>query len=278
MSLFIFVISAIVAYTQIMLNKWALSPNAKSNIYFYIQLLLNVVKFVLALLMTWVMHVSRIYQSLHDDMIRSLLFSPLSYFEKTPSDKIINRLSTHISMNDKIMTSEFGFMLANLQLTLSYLFSVIYVYIVMERYYHMVFLFVFSAITIFIFYEYFGIAMKINKLEREMLIPINSKYSEMIDGLTTIRAYDKVEFIVNEFWRNMNIFSLSTTIKSFIEAKLKLIIIGGPNLLIILQLFSVVFLDLSFSENTVFLIFSYFGFEDSLMRFYQGLAAYAPRL
>lgn len=69
-------------------------------------------------------------------------------------------------MNDKIMTSEFGFMLANLQLTLSYLFSVIYVYVVMERYYHIVFLFVFSAITIFIFYEYFGIAMKINKLER----------------------------------------------------------------------------------------------------------------
>lgn len=80
MILFILVLSAITTNTQINLNKWALSPEARDNIYLYIQLILNGLKIVITLCLAWVLLVSRMFQSIHDDMVKSLLFSPLSYF------------------------------------------------------------------------------------------------------------------------------------------------------------------------------------------------------
>jgi ABC-type bacteriocin/lantibiotic exporter with double-glycine peptidase domain len=103
--LFIGFLSVVTTYTQINLNTWANSTKARSNIYLYIQLGLNALKVVITLALAKILMESRLFQSTHDDMIRSLLFSPLSYFEKTPSEKIINRLSNDLNINDKIITT-----------------------------------------------------------------------------------------------------------------------------------------------------------------------------
>ena len=66
--------------------------------------MLNGLKVIVVLLLAAVLHYSKLFQSIHDDAIRSLLFSPLNYFEKNPSEKIINRLSNDLSINDKIIT------------------------------------------------------------------------------------------------------------------------------------------------------------------------------
>ena len=47
------------------------------------------------------------FQSLHDDIIKSLLFAPLSYFESVPFDKIVSGFSNELNNIDKIFTNEF---------------------------------------------------------------------------------------------------------------------------------------------------------------------------
>ena len=83
--LFIVFLSMVTTLTQIILNSWAISLNNRSNFFLYLQLGLNGLKVVITLLLAKVLMASRLFQSIHDDMIRTLMFSPLSYFENTPS-------------------------------------------------------------------------------------------------------------------------------------------------------------------------------------------------
>lgn len=278
MIIFILVLSAVTTNTQINLNRWALSPEAKNNAYLYIQLLLNGCKVVITLVLAWVLHRSRLFQSIHDDMIRSLLFSPLSYFEKVPSEKIINRLSNDLNINDKIITTEFAFLLTNIQMFLAHLLGIFYVYIIFRSYVHFGFLLVVIGITLYIIEVYFTLSIKINKLEQELIIPINTKYSELLDGLAVIRAFRKMHYILDNFWNKMNIFSMASVTRHIVDGRIKFIIYASANFLAIVDILSLLFFDTSFKNYSVFVIFNYFAFEDTIMRFYQSLSAFAPRL
>lgn len=278
MIIFILVLSAVTTNTQINLNRWALSAEARNNSYLYIQLLLNGCKVVITLVLAWVLHRSRLFQSIHDDMIRSLLFSPLSYFEKVPSEKIVNRLSNDLNINDKIITTEFAFLLTNIQMFLAHLLGIFYVYIIFGNYFYLAFLILIISITLYIIETYFSLSLKINKLEQELIIPINTKYSELLDGLTVIRAFKKMQYILNNFWNKMNIFSMSSVIRHIVDGRIKFIIYSSANFLAILDILSLLFFDSTFKNYTVFVIFNYFAFEDTIMRFYQSVSAFAPRL
>ena len=83
--LFIVFLSIVTTMTQIILNSWAISLNNRSNLFLFLQLGLNALKVVITLALAKVLMASRLFQSTHDDMVKSLLFSPLSYFENTPS-------------------------------------------------------------------------------------------------------------------------------------------------------------------------------------------------
>lgn len=83
--LFIVFLSIVTTLTQIILNSWALHPHHRNNVFLYIQMGLNILKALITLLLAKVLMASNLFQSIHDDMVRSLLFSPLGYFEKTPS-------------------------------------------------------------------------------------------------------------------------------------------------------------------------------------------------
>ena len=104
-TLFVLVIGFLSTYSQLNLNSWSYSSDSTENNYLYTSLIINTVKVLLNLLLARVLYVSRLFQSIHDDMIKNLLFSPYSYFENVPSAKIINRLSNDLATNDKIITS-----------------------------------------------------------------------------------------------------------------------------------------------------------------------------
>lgn len=93
------------SYTQIWFNIWAFSPEYKSDRFTFILIGINIVRALLSLLMFSTLYASSIFQTIHDDMIRSLLFAPYRYFEDTPFDKIVSRLSNDLSTNDKIFTA-----------------------------------------------------------------------------------------------------------------------------------------------------------------------------
>lgn len=71
---------------------------------------------------------------------------------------------------------------------------------------------------------------------------------------------------------------MSSVIRHIVDARIKFIIYISVNTLAILDILSLLFFDSTFKNYTVFVIFNYFAFEDTIIRFYQSLSAFAPRL
>ena len=163
-SLFVLIIGSLSTYSQVNLNKWSYSSSSNEDIFLYISLALNTVKICLTLLLARVLYFSKLFQSIHDDMIKNLLFSPYSYFETVPSAKIINRLSNDLATNDKIITCEFGYLLINLQLLLSFVFGIFYVYSLNNYYFLILFFFVYAIVTFHYFQTYFRLSIQVNKI------------------------------------------------------------------------------------------------------------------
>lgn len=76
----------------------------------------------------------------------------------------------------------------------------------------------------------------------------------------------------------MNLFSMAAILRHIIDARLRLLVYSVTNLLAIIDILSMLYLDQSFKNYTIFVIFNYFALEDTVMRFYQSLSAFAPRL
>lgn len=169
-------------------------------------------------------------------------------------------------------------MLTNLQLFLSNLIGILFVYFMFGSYFYMLFLIVVCALTAYFFMYYFSLSIKVNKMDTDLIIPINSKYSEMLDGLPTIRAYRKTVEVINNYWQKMNIYSLAALVRQVVDGKLKLIMLGSTNFMACITIISLLVLNTKFGNYTVFLIFNFFGLEDCIIRFYVSLNAFAPRL
>ena len=142
----------------------------------------------ITIILGFILYFSSIFQSIHDDMIKSLLYSPLSFFERASLDKIISRLSNDLSLNDKVITSEFNLFLVTCRLPATALINILYVLITYKSYYYILFLVVFVVITGYFYFVY---------IQRDFITPVNSRYSEVIDGLSTIRAYRNTEKVTN---------------------------------------------------------------------------------
>ena len=120
--------------------------------------------------------------------------------------------------------------------------------------------------------------MRVNKMDAELIVSINSKYSEMLDGLPTIRAYKKMTETVHTFWQKLNIYSMAAMIRNIADGKLKLIMLGSINILACLSLLFFLFVKPHYQPYVVFLIFNYFGLEDSVIRLNVSINAFSPRL
>jgi ABC-type multidrug transport system fused ATPase/permease subunit len=169
-------------------------------------------------------------------------------------------------------------MLTNLQLFLSNLLGIFFVYFLFGTYLNLIFLLVVLGFTMYFLSSYFQLSIRVNKLDSELIIPINSKYSEMLDGLPTIRAYRKTAEIIQNYWQKMNIYSMAALVRQIVDGKLKLLMLSATNFLACLEILLLLFISSSYGNYTVFLIFNYFGLEDCIIRFYVSLNAFAPRL
>ena len=165
-----------------------------------------------------------------------------------------------------------------MQLFLSHLFGIIYIYFIFENYFYLAVLVIVTVVTLYFFNTYFDISIKVNKLELDLMIPINTKYSELLDGLPVIRAYRKMQFILDNFWNKMNIFSTTAVLRYITDGKIRLVVFISTNLIAIINILGLLYFDDSFKRYTVFVIFNYFALEDTIQRFYTSLSAYAPRL
>jgi hypothetical protein len=82
--------------------------------------------------------------------------------------------------------------MTNTQMFLCHLFGIFYVYFIFHKFAHLGVLLAIIGIFTYFYVTYFSLSFKINKLEQELIIPINTKYSELLDGLPVVRAYKKM--------------------------------------------------------------------------------------
>ncbi len=157
---FLLVITAINTYSQIAQNSWVVSPQAKDNSYFYIQLLINFAKIILALWVTRVLFLSKLYQSIHDDAIKGLLFSSFNYFQNNPIDKVIGILSNDLTINDTIVTFELNYSLVNFLILFTSIAGILYVYLFVQNYYFLIIFIIFSSTAFYFFSVYFNLSIK----------------------------------------------------------------------------------------------------------------------
>ncbi|CAI4045668.1 hypothetical protein SKDZ_12G0420 [Saccharomyces kudriavzevii ZP591] len=127
-------------------------------------------------------------KKLHENMAKSVIRSPMVFFETTPVGRIINRFSSDMDAVDSSLQYIFSFFFKSI---LTYLVTVILVG------YNMPWFFVFNMflLVIYIYYQTFYIVLS-RELKRLISIsysPIMSLMSESLNGYSIIDAYDHFE-------------------------------------------------------------------------------------
>jgi len=97
-------------------------------------------------------------------MIKSILFSPIGFFEKVSSDKIITRLSNDLSVNDQVITSEFNYSLIHIRLLMLSLFSIFYVFVQSKSYSYIAIFTGYLGISVYYLSRFYGFRNKIQNL------------------------------------------------------------------------------------------------------------------
>jgi ABC-type multidrug transport system fused ATPase/permease subunit len=123
-------------------------------------------------------------RKLHSDLIKSILYSPVRFFETTPIGRILNRFSKDIETADNsvlysITAFIFQFFLG---------FKIISVILIVSP---IILLFV-PIVTILykrIANMYLSTSRELNRIESSSRSPIYSHFSESLNGVATIRAY-----------------------------------------------------------------------------------------
>lgn len=127
-------------------------------------------------------------KTLHNDMLRSILRAPLTFFDTTPIGRVISRFSRDISALDEQLPQFF-------QQALNTSTSLIMSYIFIGRFIHPFFGFA-IPVTIFYFFlqRFFNrTALELKRLDAISKSPIYAHFSETLGGLSTLRAYSKQE-------------------------------------------------------------------------------------
>jgi len=103
-------------------------------------------------------------------------------------------------------------------------------------------------------------------------------YSEMLEGLPTIRAFRKVESVFSHFQSKMSTLSSASIIRTIIDGKILLSILILTNVLGVLKVMSLLFIEEPFQQFSIFLIFNIFSLEDAAIKTNQNIIDFAPVL
>lgn len=133
---------------------------------------------------------------LHENMTFAVLFAPYGWFERTPTGRIIARFSKDVSDIDMILPERAQFLLMCGLRVLS-----IQIVIAVTSYFFLVLI---LAITVFYYYVtlyYRHSSRELQRLEAVTRAPAYSKFTELVTGLVTIRAFRKESVFLRSFWR-----------------------------------------------------------------------------
>ena len=93
MGIFTILIAFLMNFSKLWLNIWSVSLQQKDDYFIFVLVGISLIQGLFLMLMSMTLYKSKIFELLHNDMVRSLLFAPYAYFQNTPFDKIVNIFS-----------------------------------------------------------------------------------------------------------------------------------------------------------------------------------------
>lgn len=125
---------------------------------------------------------------IHDDMAKRVLRAPMSFFERTPLGRIMNRFTNDIQKLDSSIPATFS---RFFNMGLRTIMTLCVVGFAMPAYV----LIILGLLTLYVYYQvyYVSVSRSLKRLVAISRSPIYAHLGESLNGLDTIRAYNQVD-------------------------------------------------------------------------------------
>ncbi|EIN06055.1 multidrug resistance-associated ABC transporter [Punctularia strigosozonata HHB-11173 SS5] len=207
-----------------------------------------------AYIIIWVMCSIRSSKHLHDRMLYSVMRAPLSFFEQTPTGRILNLFSRDTYVVDSVLAR----MIMNLVRT----FFVCVGIVAVIGYTFPPFLIAVPPLAYFyyrVMIYYLATSRELKRLDATSRSPIFAWFSESLNGLSTIRAFDQqAVFIANNqrrVDRNQICYQPSISVNRWLSIRLEFV--GAVIIVIVALLALTALFTTGVDPNIVGLVLSY---------------------
>ena len=152
---------------------------------------------VVQTLILWIFCSIEASRKLHERMAYAIFRSPMSFFETTPSGRILNRFSSDIYRVDEVLARTFNMLFVNsarafYTLVLVVVSTPIFVALIIPL----------GAVYLYIQRYYLRTSRELKRLDSISRSPIYAHFQESLGGITTIRAYrQQNRFALENEWR-----------------------------------------------------------------------------
>ncbi|KAK6147863.1 hypothetical protein DH2020_018775 [Rehmannia glutinosa] len=137
----------------------------------------------------------------HDKLLGNLTDAPVSFFDQTPSGRILNRFSSDLYTIDDSLPFILNILLANfvgllgITIVLSFV-QVMFLLLLIP------FWFMYSKLQFY----YRSTSRELRRLDSVSRSPIYASFTETLDGSSTIRAFNSVDFFLFRFMQHVQIY------------------------------------------------------------------------
>lgn len=157
----------------------------------------NAALVVLQTLILWIFCSIEASRKLHERMAYAIFRSPMSFFETTPSGRILNRFSSDVYRIDEVLARTFNMLFANGARAIFTLVVISFstpVFIAL--------IFPLGALYLWIQRYYLRTSRELKRLDSVSRSPIYAHFQESLSGISTIRAYQQQKrFSMENEWR-----------------------------------------------------------------------------
>ncbi|KAL3103423.1 hypothetical protein niasHS_002609 [Heterodera schachtii] len=177
--------------------------------------------------------------SLHEKMLRSILRSPIAFFDITPLGRILNRFSKDVDNLDSAIPRSLSSFVQTVFASLQTLFTIIY-----ATPQFAVVLLPLTCIYGLVLRFYVSTSRQLKRLESVSRSPIYSHFQESVQGASSIRAYNAIDRFLRDSQHrvdyNLIAYYASIIANRWLAIRLELV---GNSIVFFSALFAVLFRD-----------------------------------
>ncbi|KAK7082304.1 Multidrug resistance-associated protein 5, partial [Halocaridina rubra] len=133
---------------------------------------------------------------LHNDMFKSIIRSPMSFFDTTPNGRILNRFSRDLDEVDVRVPFFLEFILQGLLFVLGQMILVCFIYV-----WFLIPLVCIAALFILVDIFLNAGVRELKRLDNTLKSPVTQHISSSVSGISVIRTFDKEKLFMNRMYK-----------------------------------------------------------------------------